>query len=336
MRSNVATAAPDSWALDPALTMTVTSERALLLQSGPTIHRIANRAVVEVAETLFSAPGTEVMIPVSLPQKDRDLALELMAVLTNTGLAVLRGAEVENSSQTELYFETRRRASRPISMDSFLESLRSASVRIEGDGGVAEAIRVELARLGISIDNEPQQRASIDLIVYVADGDHAKHIGRFNLERLDDEVRTPWLLVQPFDGSRSIVGPLIAPETSACAECYRLRRLSNFPDDTVSSELEEATVLRAGQTNHPSSLSHAFVAGMVAQIALDLVISGFDGPTSTPGFIRVLTNTATELSVTSHRLLRVPRCTACSHARGTGAPQIWFPVSVTPEVSQRG
>lgn len=329
-------AEPTAWLLDPALAVTVTSGRTLLLESGPTIHRIAHAAVVEVAEALFAGSGPEVTIPETLSARDQDVARQLMSAIENTGHAVRRTPEMDDLAPIGLFFEARRRAGGLLSFTEYRDLLRQASVRVVGTGGLSEAIRDELAGTGIDRPTSTGEQAArpADVIVYVADGEHARDVGAFNRARIDDETRTPWLLVQPFDGARAFVGPLIAPEVSACAECYRLRRLSNFPDGDVSQELEDAVTLAVGQVARASSLSHVFVVGMVAQVVLDFVLSGFDGPTSTPGFVRVLTNTATELSVTSHRVLRVPRCPECSAARGTGSPQIWFPVGVGGEVSQ--
>jgi bacteriocin biosynthesis cyclodehydratase domain-containing protein len=191
---------------------------------------------------------------------------------------------------------------------------RLAAVRV-GVAGAARAaehaIRL-LASAGVAVD--PVAPSSpldgVDLLLVVPSADDVSCLADVNRRRLADGV--PWLQVLPHDGRFAAVGPLFLPATTACHECYRIRRgaTSGFEDDFP---LVDAQPPRAAA---PEALG-AIAAGLAALLALRW-LAGHDR--TVPGsFLAVEAGT---LSVTRHRVLRVPRCPACGPE--SGLPNPWF------------
>ncbi|MDO5619152.1 TOMM precursor leader peptide-binding protein [Kocuria sp.] len=314
------------WLLDPSLSVRLTETRALLLENGLTIHRIINSTVVDVAAKLFRQATGKVELPGQLDTPEASVAAELMKALETLGFAVRHPSDEQATRALDTYFDMRRRASRTLSLEEYVSLLGRTRVAVVGHGAVSAAILEAVENLGVYVSSSTtQSQTKADLIIVVSEGDYARSIDQFNMARLELDDGTPWLLVQPSDGARALVGPMIVPGTTACAMCYSLRRTSNFPDDAVSKDLEKATLLTRGPASSANSFSHRFTVGMISQIVLDFAVDAFDGATSAPGILFALTTTRAELSVTTHKVLRVPRCPSCSPARGTGSPQIWFP-----------
>jgi bacteriocin biosynthesis cyclodehydratase domain-containing protein len=120
------------------------------------------------------------------------------------------------------------------------------------------------------------------------------------------------LQLLPFDGRRVVVGPLFVPGTTGCHRCFVMRRAacSGYEEDF---DVVEAAPLRAVA---PSAVA-TVAAALGAVVALRW--STTHDP-SLPGSFYAL-EVGTILTLSHHRLLRVPRCTSCGPpARAVPSP----------------
>ncbi len=123
-------------------------------------------------------------------------------------------------------------------------------------------------------------------------------------ERMLDAPR-PWLLVLPFNGRFGTVGPLFVPGETCCYACFLHRRAAALPDPA------DFDALQTVPAPYPTGRSlAALLAGAAALVATrwlarrEATLAGW--------FLAI--EPAGRLAVTRHRLLRVPRCEACSAA----------------------
>jgi bacteriocin biosynthesis cyclodehydratase domain-containing protein len=117
---------------------------------------------------------------------------------------------------------------------------------------------------------------------------------------------TPWLLVLPFNGRFASVGPLFLPGETCCYGCLVRRRASALPDPHDFLALERAPA------PYPLGRSLAAALGGLAATVASRWLAQRDG--LLPGALFALELDG-GLRVTRHRVLRVPRCEACSPAR---------------------
>jgi bacteriocin biosynthesis cyclodehydratase domain-containing protein len=137
-------------------------------------------------------------------------------------------------------------------------------------------------------------------------------VAGWNRNALDQGV--PWVLVRPFDGLVVTVGPLVIPGESACYECLQLRLASHLEYGAELDRIESVPVA-AGQSAGLTASS----AGLAAHIVLSW-LGTHDA--RLPGLLFVL-ETQPQISLTSHPVLRVPRCRSCSDAGLLAAPLPW-------------
>jgi bacteriocin biosynthesis cyclodehydratase domain-containing protein len=123
-----------------------------------------------------------------------------------------------------------------------------------------------------------------------------------------------WLQLLPYDGRLVVVGPLFLPGSSACGTCFTLRRAacSGYEDDVA---LLEPLPLRA---RAPTPLL-AVAAGLAATVAVRWLTAA---DPSLPGHLHVVEG-GHPLGVSSHRVLRVPRCPDCGPFE-QAVPAPWF------------
>jgi bacteriocin biosynthesis cyclodehydratase domain-containing protein len=110
------------------------------------------------------------------------------------------------------------------------------------------------------------------------------------------------------------IGPLFVPGETGCFECFEQRRASCLPYATEYTSLARA----AARHPQPEAIVEASAAFGVLQALRWLV---WRDP-ALPGCM-----TALELSplrTSQHRLLRVPRCDACSESARRSRPAPWF------------
>jgi bacteriocin biosynthesis cyclodehydratase domain-containing protein len=180
--------------------------------------------------------------------------------------------------------------------------LASARISLAGTG----PLRDELARLlpgRVRCIRWDEPACAADLAVAAPAAEQLPELRAWNMRCLEAEL--PWLLVLPFNGRFAAVGPLFVPGETCCYACLARRRAAALPDPAEAFALE----LAPGRYPLGRSLAAA-LAGLACACATrwlarrDAALPGAffalelqDGP-----------------ALTRHRVLRVPRCEACSPA----------------------
>jgi bacteriocin biosynthesis cyclodehydratase domain-containing protein len=188
--------------------------------------------------------------------------------------------------------------------------LDAATTALAGRGATAdEAQRLlpgRVARVGWD-----ETLAGFDLAVAAPSPTELPGLAAWNERRLASG--TPWLLVLPYNGRFASIGPLFLPGDTCCY-CLVRRRAAALPDPEDFLELEsEPAAYPVGR-----SLA-AVLAGAAALVASrwlarkDAALAG--------AFVAVELDDG--LRATRHRVLRVPRCPACSPAAGMPSLVPW-------------
>jgi bacteriocin biosynthesis cyclodehydratase domain-containing protein len=122
------------------------------------------------------------------------------------------------------------------------------------------------------------------------------------------------LQLAAFDGDALTVGPLHVPGQTCCAECVRIRRGSAAPYAAAT----RGSRLLAAPRLHRSPLVVRLQADLAALVAAAYCLR--------PASCAVGTVHALELGAlrsSQHRVLRVPRCPACSGLAERAIPYPW-------------
>ncbi len=184
------------------------------------------------------------------------------------------------------------------------ERLRSASVGIVGRATTADRLARLLRADGVGeVRRLGWEDGEVDLVVVSPQQNEMAMLSEWNRHALERGLR--WLALRPFDGLIVGVGPLVIPGETCCHECVLLRLASQVDYGADLARIEAAPVAAAG-----SSGLESIAAGLAAHLALSW-LGGFD--TRLPGVLHVL-ETRPGLELREHRVLRVPRCPACSPA----------------------
>lgn len=298
-----------------------TDGKRLLLEHGGAVVALEGAALERLVPALLPLlDGTRAVdeIVALLGRPARPAVEQALALLAGHGL-LTEGPPLDAprpfAAAAESLSATRRDGPSP---HEVRHRLRDARVAVAGETPLAATVARELLRAGVG-RVEP-----VDWNVALLEGRHDVAVapaGSQDLAELEgwasrrNEDGVAWLALLPSDGRLAPVGPLVVPGETACLECYRLRRAA------TSDCREELRAL----TGTPSSARSAgvvdtLIAG-VAALALLRYLAGLD-PTL-PGSFYAL-DLGVPLSLSRHRVLRVPRCPACSGVDSVAAPLPWF------------
>jgi bacteriocin biosynthesis cyclodehydratase domain-containing protein len=127
--------------------------------------------------------------------------------------------------------------------------------------------------------------------------------------------RRPWLQLLPYDGRFAAIGPLFVPGETACYECFQLRRASNVKYSKEYLKLDEAR--SAFEQCMPLDM---MAAGLGVLYALRWI--GANDPALVGRLIAL--QPLSDRGISTHDVLRVPRCPACAGVVNVTAPSPWF------------
>jgi bacteriocin biosynthesis cyclodehydratase domain-containing protein len=180
--------------------------------------------------------------------------------------------------------------------------LARARVAVLGEGALAdEAARLLPGRVRRARWEDP---AAADLVVAAPAPCDLPRLPEWNERCLAAE--RPWLLVLPFNGRFAAVGPLFLPGETCCYACFLRRRASALPDP------DDFLALETAPASYPLGPAlAAALAGLAAAVAAQWLARGEIALAG--AFVAVELDEGMRAS--RHRVLRVPRCPACSPAR---------------------
>lgn len=194
------------------------------------------------------------------------------------------------------------------------EALVSSSVAVLGSGAQAAEIGRQLGEAGIDVESLSLDGELDGPSFPVAAPAPHELDGLETVNRRLVRERRAWLQVLPHDGRHLVVGPLFLPRSSACRECYRLRRAA------CSGYTDDFDVVERAPTRAPVPAPiRSIAAGLAALLAIRWLTSA--DPTLPGRFYALETGSALRLS--SHHVLRVPRCPVCAEWGGA-VPLPWF------------
>jgi bacteriocin biosynthesis cyclodehydratase domain-containing protein len=176
------------------------------------------------------------------------------------------------------------------------ERLRAGSVGVIGSGPAAAEIARLLHLAGVRhVSSRSWARAAeVDLAVVAPAVDEVDGL-------------LPW-------NSLALAGPLVVPGESCCYECTLLRRAANVDWGEDLVDVESAPVAATAD-----AAVEAAVAAVAAHLALRWLVAR---DTTIPGVVHAV-EVRPALALTTHHVLRVPRCPACSPAERLAAPLPW-------------
>lgn len=128
------------------------------------------------------------------------------------------------------------------------------------------------------------------------------------------ERSAAWLQLPAYDGEVLAVGPIHIPGQTCCSECVRIRQAANAP---YSGPNRTARLLTAPRL-HRVPLVVRLQADLAALIAGTYTLNAAASAVGT-----VHTLDLHQLTSSAHRVLRVPRCPACSPAGERAVPYPW-------------
>lgn len=179
--------------------------------------------------------------------------------------------------------------------------LAAARVALLGDEGeAARAVRVALEASGVRVDGALE---GADHAVVAMDDRRLADLLAWNERVLAAGVPTTFVVL---DGLEASVGPTVIPGQSACWRCYDLRVKGTHPN------LERLLAYEAHARDRPRRVgmpAFATVAGAFAAEAVALTLSRAVVAPLAGWALRV---SFLDLHAEKHRVLRIPRCPACS------------------------
>ena len=295
----------------------VEDDGRVLVEHGGTLVTLAGRAAGTLLPALLPLlDGTRTIDEVGAgvgerarPAVDRALALLAHHQLLVDGPGTDGGGPDASSAASYAASVTRR-----ISPTGAAAALAAASVAVIGSGRQADEVArlLRLAGVGHVERRHGEAVGRHQLVVAAPPPDDTGLLVDVNRRCLAEDQ--PWLQLIPYDGRLIVVGPLFLPGASACRTCFALRRAacSGYEDD---APLFEPIPLRA---RAPTPLL-AVAAGLAATVAVRWLTAA---DPSLPGHFQTVEG-GHPLGVSSHRVLRVPRCPDCGPDE-QAVPSPWF------------
>jgi bacteriocin biosynthesis cyclodehydratase domain-containing protein len=301
----------------------------LLLRTGGRIVKVSSTAVVPLVRHLLQdalkgeldLTGADELAP---EQRQRfDAVLDKLA---EAGLldATDDGMPAEAGAVDGLWM----RAGGEVERAEIARRLETDAVDVVGTGTLADRIASELATAGLRRARRVEDPADADpdatTSVVIGQSEEDPLLAAWN-ERALAAGGPEWLAVVPMDGQHVTVGPWVFPNTSACWQCFRLRRAAAFLDHEVGAGLASAVpVTPSGDVAAMHPTLSAMQATVVADVVLQHVALRGGHGQAQPGGMTTMEYGLTGLRTENHKVLRVPRCPQCSPAAGGGFPQVWF------------
>lgn len=316
----------------------LTNGDEVLIRQGGLVRRCVGQGVRNfVTALLDKAEDGRIDLDPSVVDATRRPRLDsIFDQLVDAGLLIELTESDSGGELAPVTFGLWRRAGETIDRTEIAERLRTRSVNIVGSGALAERLRTCCHEVGLQImDLHVDSDAASSVTVAVGGYEEDPMLEEWNERALAAGPDHPWLAVIPYDGEYATVGPWMVPGQSACYRCYRLRRASVFPDESVSATLAEATAVGPSldrSSRYPGL--NLMQVGLVVDRLVEYI--GLEGQAwqSLPGGLTTIAVGPRGIETDRHRVLRVPRCPQCSPMSGRGYPQVWFGRSVgTPTSS---
>jgi bacteriocin biosynthesis cyclodehydratase domain-containing protein len=307
-RRGLSVIAPERPLLAPWYRLVEDGDR-LLLEHGRSVVVLEGRAVRALLPELLpllDGSRTHAQLGDALGPAVRPAVEQALALLAGHGLLVEGG----QASTPELALA----ASYALAPREAAERLRTARIGIVGSSRLGADVARLLRRAGVDrVERrawEPDRQLSLTLVAPAAT--EVARLERWNEDALDRDAR--WLGVRPFDGAAATVGPLVVPRESACHACLLLRLAG-----LVEYGADFAAVERAAVRVEAGAPFETLLSGLAAQVAVAWV-GGRD--TRLPGLLHVI-EAGPPLALSTHSVLRVPRCPACSVVEQFAPPVPW-------------
>jgi bacteriocin biosynthesis cyclodehydratase domain-containing protein len=311
-RRRMSLAAPDRPLLAPWYRLVEDGDR-LLLEHG--------RSVV-----VFEGGAVRTLLPVLLPLLDGLRTFDELVALLGEPVRPAIGRALELLAANGLVLEGGGGSPAPragaeavaaeygLNPDVVAGRLREAVVGVVGGSPAGAEVARLLHRSGVGRVRHLhwEESAEVDLAVVAPARDEPARVPDWNLSAL--ERGTCWLGLRPFDGVAAGVGPLVVPGESCCHACLLLRLASHVDYGSDFARIEGTPV---------AACAGAPLETMTACLAAHLALAWIGGlDTQLPGVLHWL-ETRPRLSLTTHAVLRVPRCPACSAAERVAPRLPW-------------
>jgi bacteriocin biosynthesis cyclodehydratase domain-containing protein len=294
----------------------VEADGALVLEHGHRVLRLEGAAVRALLSRLLPLlDGTRPIaeIAAALGAADEEPVRRALETLAESGVLV-GGPPAECGAELRATAHLLA-AERDASPAAVAGRLADAAVGVVGSSAAAgEAARL-LRRSGIARVERRGWDGSDDDVFLVAPspGEAAAELDAWNRRAV--VLGTPWLQLLPYDGCFVAIGPLYVPGDTGCRECYRLRRAAALGIGTLSDALDASpTTAGAGPAVETAAAAVA-VLHLLRWLAL--------GDAALPGVLFALEPRG-GVRITTHRVLRVPRCPVCSPVEHVAQPLPWF------------
>lgn len=198
------------------------------------------------------------------------------------------------------------------------ENLAGLRVGVIGGSFAATEAARSIASLGATTRSLNWQVArteleSVDLVLVAPTATELPELAQWNERAL--AARVTWFQIMPFDGRFAAIGPLYVPGETACYECFRHRRAANI------SYAPQFWAMQETPAPYPSTLPlEQTLAGLAA---LSLLRWHLRNDPGIPGNFQSI-EFGVNVTLGSHVVYRVPRCTACASVERAAPVLPWF------------
>lgn len=294
----------------------VRHEERVLLEHGRTVVVFEGGAAREFLPALLPLlDGTRTLDELCelMGRRTTPAVENALAVLAERGLLTVGPRQSGDPDRRRVAESLAAESVRDEGIDEIAGRLETATVSLLGDGLALEGLARLLQRSAVgAVRCAPPAVPAAGLVVVGPGGDP------LGWNRLALEHGGDWLPFGALDGGVVTIGPLIVPHESACFECFVLRR------ESTSGCAEELALLRGSRAPAPRPTLLAVATALTAELVVRWL--GTRDP-SLPGALFTV-RSLDGVSVDTHRVLRVPRCPACSRVAGVAQPSPWHEARV--------